>query len=81
MRILHEGSPDPKMSDSERKLLYKDLFWKLYSNVKDEDNEMWQPFNKEKFTIEPKFIAKVNKDQREFLLSHLDAKFQILSQK
>ena len=53
--------------------IYQDLFIKLSNNVRDEDNEMWQPFNKKKFTIEPKFINKVSDEtQREHLTNLLD---------
>ena len=55
--------------------IYQDLFKKLSNNVRDEDNEVWQPFNKKKFTIEPKFINKVSDEtQREHLANLLDCK-------
>ena len=55
--------------------IYRDLFRKLSDNVKNEDNEMWQPFKKEKFTIKPAFIEKISdENQREFLTNLLNEK-------
>ncbi len=60
--------------------IYQDLLRKLTNNVRDEDNEMWQPFNKQKFTIERGFIEKISEEtQREFLtnLFHCKSEDQI----
>ena len=55
--------------------IYQDLFRKLSDNVKNEDIEMWQPFKKEKFTIEPAFIEKISdENQRKFLANLLNEK-------
>jgi hypothetical protein len=55
--------------------IYRDLFRKLSDNVKNEDNEMWQPFNKDKFTIEQGFIEKITDEtRRELLTKFLDCK-------
>ena len=52
---------------NEEGSLYRDLFKKLYNNVKEGDNEMWQPFNKDKFTLEPEFTEKYfTENQRQF---------------
>ena len=63
------GDPD---EDGGKHNIYQDLFRKLSNNVKD-DNEIWQHFNKKKFTIERGFIEKItNENQRELLTNLLD---------
>ena len=47
------GDQSPSENDKNPTIsIYRDLFRKLFNNVQDGDNEMWQPFNKDKFTIE-----------------------------
>ena len=71
---INSGMAPEDQSPYDRKPdIYLDLFRKLSNNVKNEDNEMWQPFNKDKFKIEPAFIEKITDEtQREFLSNLLD---------
>ena len=63
---INSGMAPEDQSPSDRKPdIYRELFRKLSNNVKDGDNEMWQPFNKDKFTIEQAFIEKISDETRE----------------
>ena len=51
--------------------IYQDLFRKLCNNVKNEDDEMWQPFNKETFTINRGFIEKISDETHREVVTDL----------
>ena len=62
-----------KQDINEGGSLCRDLFKKLFNNAKDGDNEMWQPFNKDKFKIEAGFIEKISDEiQKEYITNLLN---------